>query len=744
MQSLPRFVFVSAFALVANAGAEPAPARERPAYLDASQTVEARVDDLLPRLTLEEKVSMVHAESTFSVPGVPRLGIPKLWMDDGPMGVRAEVGEGFRRLDRTDDFATALPATLGLAATFDTDLAAAYGTVIGQEAKQRGKNIMLGPSLNIQRTPLCGRNFEYMGEDPFLTSRMAVNYIRGEQAQGVGSSAKHFAANNQEVQRGSIDVEMDERTLREIYLPAFRAAVEEADVLTVMGAYNLFRGQHCCENAYLLNTVLKGEWGFRGLVMSDWGGVHSTELAALNGMDMEMGSRPPYSGNYLANPFLAGLKSGRFPISVLDDKVRRHLSVMFRLNLIRDPSLPAAPPAATGEVSTREHRDVARRVAEASIVLLKNDRLLPLAVAGLKTIAVIGANADAKFAGGGGAATIKARYEITALEGITSRAGSGVKIIYAAGYTAPRGGRDRPGVSVPIPPDDTGLAAAAVTAAKSADVVIFVGGLNHEGGYDREASDRPDLKLPAGQDDLLQKIVAANPRTAVVFMGGGAVEMGPWLAQVPALLYAWYPGMEGGTALARVLFGDVNPSGRLPCTFPKKLADSPAHALNAYPGVNGTVRYVEGLFVGYRWYDSKQIEPLFPFGFGLSYTRYSYENLKVSEVPGTDGPHVAVEFELANTGSREGAEVAQIYVEQVQPSLPRPAKELKGFRKISLQPGARQRVTLTLDRRALAFYDPERKGWVAESGDFKILVGASSRDIRLEGVFHNPRTTVEK
>ena len=333
------------------------------------------------------------------------------------MGVREEVGEGFRNLNREDDFATAMPATLGLAATFNEGLAYAYGAVIGQEAKQRRKHIMLGPSLNIQRTPLCGRNFEYMGEDPFLTARIAVNYVKGEQAQGVASCAKHFAANNQEFQRGSIDVEMDERTLREIYFPAFRACVEEAGVLSVMGAYNRFRGQHCCENDYLLNQVLKNQWGFKGLVMSDWGGVHNTSLAAMNGMDMEMGTRPPYTNNYLANPFLDGLKAGTFPMSVLDDKVRRHLYVMFKLNLIGDPAVGAADAENKGVLSTKEHQTVARSVAEESIVLLKNRNFLPLDASKIKTIAVIGANATGRFARGGGAANVKAPYEITALEG---------------------------------------------------------------------------------------------------------------------------------------------------------------------------------------------------------------------------------------------------------------------------------------------------------------------------------------
>ena len=557
-------------------------AQEHPLYTDNNQPIEARINDLLPRLTLEEKVSLVHADSNFSTAGVPRLGIPKLWMDDGPLGVREEVGERFKILGHADDFATAMPATLGLAATWNPDLATAYGTVIGQEARQRGKNIMLGPSLNIQRTPLCGRNFEYMGEDPFLTSKMAVGYIKGEQAQGISSCAKHFAANNQEYERSSINEIIDERTLREIYLPAFHAAVQDAGVLTVMGAYNLINGQHCCENEHLLNEILKGDWGFKGLVISDWSGVHHTDLAALNGLDIEMGSHQPYESNYLADPFLAGLKSGQFPMSVLDDKVRRHLYVMFKLNLIHDPSETNAVASAAPQIplSTKEHQEISRRVAEESFVLLKNNDLLPLNPAQIKTIAIIGANATAEFAHGGGSATIKAPYEITALEGISNRLGNSVKIIYAQGYNPPTGsGRvdyNTNGAET-IPAYDADLAADAVAAAKSADVVIYIGGLNHQGGYDTEGADRKDLKLPAGQDDLLKKIVKANPKTVVVFNGGSALEMdNDWLSRAPALLYAWYPGLEGGNALASVLFGDVNPSGKLPCTFPKKLADTPA------------------------------------------------------------------------------------------------------------------------------------------------------------------------
>ncbi len=741
-RSLPLFA-----ASVLAAGAGNAGAQERPLYLDGAKPVEARVEDLLSRLTLEEKVSLVHANAHFSTAGVPRLGIPDLIMDDGPLGVREEVGEHGVVLNHKDDFATAMPGTLGLAATWNTNLAFDFGLVIGQEAKQRGKHIMLGPAVNIQRTPLCGRNFEYLGEDPFLTSRLTVNYIEGEQAQGVSSCVKHFAANSQEYQRGSINEIIDERTLREIYLPAFRAAVQEAGVMTVMGAYNQINGQHCCENERLLNEILKQEWGFKGAVISDWGGVHHTDLAALNGMDIEMGSWQDYDEYYLASPFLAGLKSGKFPVSVLDDKVRRHLYVMYQLNLIHDPSAPpatnAAPPIL---LSTKAHQEMARKIAEESFVLLKNKDLLPLNAAQTKTIAVIGANAVARFAHGGGSAMIKAPYEITALAGISNYLGGNVKLIYAQGYNPPVGsGRldfKLEAEETAPPLDSSKLIAEAVAAAQSADVVIYVGGLNHHGGYDTEGADRKDIKLPGGQDGLIQKIVQANPKTVVVLNGGGAVEMDAWLAKVPALLYAWYPGLEGGNALAHVLFGDVNPSGKLPCTFPKRLADSPAHALDAYPGTNGKVVYQEGLLVGYRWFDTKNIEPLFPFGYGLSYTQFKYSDLNLAPTRDASGPPVTVEFELANTGSRAGAEVAQVYVQEVSPSLPRPLKELKGFKKVFLQPGEKQKVSVVLDPNAFAHYDPDKKGWVADKGAYQILVGSSSRDLQLTGEFHLSETTV--
>jgi beta-glucosidase len=708
--------------VVAVGGARAADAA-RPLYLDPSQPVDARVEDLLGRMTLDEKLALVHADSKFTTAAIPRLGIPRRWMSDGPHGVREDVGpDTFVPEGKTDDFSTYLPVSIALAATWDPAAAHAYGDVIGDEARKRGKDIMLGPGVNIMRTPLGGRSFEFMGEDPFLAAQMAVSYIRAVQAHDVASCIKHFAANNQETQRGSIDVEMDERTLREIYLPAFEAAVKEAHVWAVMGAYNQFRGEHCCHNAYLLNEILKREWGFPGLVMSDWNGVHDTRQAVFNGLDLEMGTNKPYADYYLARPFREGLEQGVYPMAALDDKVRRNLRVMIATHV-----LDGRP---EGAINTPAHQAAARGVDEEAIVLLKNEHAtLPLDPARLTSIAVIGDNATRLQAHGGGSTTLKAFYEITPLEGILRRVGDHVNVTYSPGYRE-HGGPE--------------LIERAVAAAKAADVAIVVGGLNHQGGFDCEGADRKDLKLPYGQDELIRRVAEANPRTIVVLVSGSPVEMSGWLGRVPAVVEAWYGGMEGGNALARVLFGDVNPSGKLPCTFPQRLEDTPTYAggPEAYPGVNGVEHYTEGLLVGYRWYDTKGIAPLFPFGFGLSYTTFAYSNLRL--VPGTDptGAVVLVEFDLANTGKRAGAEVAQIYVHQANPSLPRPVRELKGFQRVLLQPGEKRTVAVPLDFRAFAFYDPARHGWVAEQGAFTISVGGSSRDLPLQGGFTLPRTVV--
>ncbi len=495
-----------------------------PVYLDPSQPTEARVEDLLGRMTLEEKVSLVHADSKFSTPAIARLGIPQRWMSDGPNGVREDISaDSWDPAGHTDDFSTAMPTDIALAATWNPPLAGSFGAVIGQEARRRGKQIMLGPAVNIQRTPLCGRNFEYMGEDPWLTSRIAVGYIKGEQGQGVSSCVKHFVANNQEQDRDSINVEVDERALREIYLPAFRAAVREAGVLSVMGAYNQLRGQHCCENDYLLNKILKGEWGFKGLVMSDWGGAHDTTEAAMNGLDLEMGTDKPYDQYYLAGPFLEGLKSGKYPMSMLDDKVRRNLRVMFLTHAF-DPADMQKP----GSLNTADHQATARKVAEEAMVLLKNDGgLLPLDHQQIKTLAVIGENAVTKFCHGGESSEIKAFYEVTPLEGIVNRVGAGTNVIFSMGYQRPpEPRRDEDQAEAERKAQRQAelareLADQAVTAAKSADAVIFVGGLNHSRNMDTEGSDRKDLSLPYGQAELIARIVAANPAH-----GGGADQRG--------------------------------------------------------------------------------------------------------------------------------------------------------------------------------------------------------------------------
>jgi beta-glucosidase len=697
-------------------------------------SLEARVDAILQKMTLEEKISLCHGDSKFTTNAIPRLGIPRRWMSDGPHGVREDVGpDTWNPAGRTDDFSTYMPVNICLAASWDPALANAYGSTIGEEARARGKHIMLGPGVNIMRTPLNGRNFEYFGEDPWLTSRLAVGYIQGEQSQGVASCVKHFAANNQETARNSVNVEMDERTLREIYLPAFHAAVTEGSVWTVMTAYNKFRDAYCSENEYLNDTILKGEWGFKGLVMSDWAGVHSTDGAVRHGMDLEMGTNRAYDDFYLAKPFREGVKNGTYPLALLDDKVRRNLRVMIASG--------ALDYTTKGALNSADHQATARKVAESGMVLLKNENsLLPLQPAKIKTIAVIGDNAIHLHGHGGGSAGIKAFYEVSPLQGLINRVGGNVNLTFSQGYKQPefrRGAADAAGVratNAAAGALDPQLVDRAVRAAKAADIVIFVGGLYHGRGADDEGSDRKDLKLPFGQDELIKKVVAANKHTVVVLLSGAPIEMDPWLAKTPAVLQAWYPGMEGGNAIASILFGDVNPSGKLPCSFPKKLADSPAHALNAYPGVDGTETYKEGLFVGYRWFDTKAIEPLFPFGFGLSYTTFGYSN--TVEKNG----HMLVD--VKNTGARDGAEVVQLYVEPVKPSVERPLKELKGFAKVILKAGETKTVEIALDPHAFAFYDPAKKAWVAEAGEYRLQVGASSRDIRGTVTMRRDKTEV--
>lgn len=760
------------------------------AWRDSSKPIDERARDLLARLTLEEKISLVHADTTFSTPGLPRFGIPKMWTSDGPQGVRQEINTfGWNPAppqDRTDDFATALPANVGLAATFDTELGRAFGNVIGEEALARKKHILLCPGMNIMRTPLNGRNAEYLGEDPFLAGKMAVGFIQALQANGVAACAKHYALNNQETNRNTINARVDERTMREIYLPAFKASVVEGGVWTVMTGYNRVNGQYCAENEFLLQRVLKGEWGFKGLVMSDWGGTHSTVASALNGLDLEMGTNvgggrggpDPHDRDYFGTPLLEAVKKGDVPTEVLDQMALRNLRVMAFTGLL-DGSRPRLEKP--GQMAP-EHIAVARRVAEEGCVLLKNDNnVLPLDPARIKSIAVIGANAQAKFAYDGNSAAIKTAYEVTPLEGLQKRAGDAIKVTFAQGYSRVTGrGRGR-GAPPPGTATAPGTAALdeAVQAARAADVAIVIAGLYR--GQDQEGADRPNMNLPAGQAELIQAVAAANPRTVVVLNGGSPSVVEPWIQSTPGLLMYWYGGTEGGNALARVLFGDVNPGGRLPCTWPKQLADSPAHAANDPQSFPGTGRgggrgavvggagaetaprrggltpetgpqqtYAEGVFVGYRWFDAKNTEPQFPFGYGLSYTTFGFADLKILQLGGSNGagppsssPRISASITVTNTGPRDGSTVLQLYVGQNNPKVPRPPRELKGFQKVYLKGGESKTVTIPLDPSSFAYYDVGRNAWVVDAGEYTLYAGDSSRQLPLKTVVTiNPEVVI--
>lgn len=679
-----------------------------------------KIDSLIQRMTLEEKVGMIHANSSFTSAGVQRLGIPELTMSDGPHGVRMEHGRDWTTdNDHVFDSGTYLPTGVCLASTWNTKLGYEYGSVLGSEANARGKDVILGPGINIIRTPLNGRNFEYQSEDPYLVSRMAVGYIKGVQSQGVAACVKHFLANNQETLRGSINVLMSERALREIYLPGFKAAVEEAGVYTVMGAYNKFRGQWCTENDYLVNRILKGEFGFKGLLMSDWGAVHNTLEAVWSGTDLEMGTdlgRVPYNKFFLGDTVIALVKKRMIDEKLLDDKVRRILYVMFKIH--RFDKRPA------GSFSTAQHFATAKKVAEEGIVLLKNDQhLLPLDKKLIRKVALIGANATRLQSLGGGSSQVRTRYEITPQKGLENLSAGKFTITYAEGYRVERNAKA-----------NNTLINEAVAAAKNADVVIVVGGWGHgydfskwnDNAFDAEGIDKPDMNMPFGQDELIAAVTKANPKTIVVLMGGGPIDITKWVSDVPAILQAWYPGSEGGNALAEVLFGQVNPSGKLPMTFPKTLGESPAHVIGEYPGDSVTVHYKDDIFVGYRYFDTYKVAPQFPFGHGLSYTSFGYTNMNV--VAGKQS--AIVTLTVTNTGKQAGAEVVQLYVHDNESTLRRPEKELKGFEKVFLQPGESKKITMSLNKDAFSYYNDIIGQWVFEPGTFTIMAASSAADTR--------------
>ncbi|KAB5383546.1 glycoside hydrolase family 3 C-terminal domain-containing protein [Bacteroides salyersiae] len=714
---------------------------QTPVYLDDSKPVEERVEDALSRMTLEEKIAVTHAQSKFCSPGVARLGIPEFWMTDGPHGIRPEVlWDEWDQAGWTNDSCVAFPALTCLAATWDTDMSMLYGKSIGEEARYRNKTVLLGPGVNIYRTPLNGRNFEYMGEDPYLAGRMVVPYVQGVQQNGVAACVKHYALNNQEVNRHTTNVIVDDRALYEIYLPAFKAAVQEGKAWSIMGAYNLYKGQHACHNQYLLNDILKGEWGFDGVVVSDWGGVHDTDQAITNGLDMEFGSwtdglsngaSNAYDNYYLADPYLERIQSGKAGTKELDDKVRRILRLAFRTTMDRNRPY--------GAMRSPEHYDAARKIGEAGIVLLQNNgNLLPIDLAKTKKIAVIGENAVKMMTVGGGSSSLKVQREISPLDGIRNRVGNRAEVVYARGYVGDASGEYNGVVSGQNLKDDRSpeeLIAEAVRVAGEADYVIFIGGLNKSAHQDCEDSDRTGLGLPYGQDRVITELVKANQNLVVVNVSGNAVAM-PWIKEVPAVLQAWFLGSEAGNAIAAVLMGDVNPSGKLPFTFPARLKDVPAHQLGEYPGsekVGDIVneKYNEGIFVGYRWADKqKKVKPLFPFGHGLSYTTFEYGKPVADKKTMTADDTITFTVTVKNTGDREGQEVVQLYISDKKSSLPRPVKELKGFRKVKLAPGEEQKVSFTVAKDALSFFDDAKHEWIAEPGKFEAVIAASAADIR--------------
>ena len=662
-------------------------------------------------------------------------------MTDGPHGIRPEVlWDEWDQAGWTNDSCVAFPALTCLAATWDTDMSMLYGKSIGEEARYRNKTVLLGPGVNIYRTPLNGHNFEYMGEDPYLAGRMVVPYVQGVQQNGVAACVKHYALNNQEVNRHTTNVIVDDRALYEIYLPAFKAAVQEGKAWSIMGAYNLYKGQHACHNQYLLNDILKGEWGFDGVVVSDWGGVHDTDQAITNGLDMEFGSwtdglsngaSNAYDNYYLADPYLERIQSGKAGTKELDDKVRRILRLAFRTTMDRNRPY--------GAMRSPEHYDAARKIGEAGIVLLQNNgNLLPIDLAKTKKIAVIGENAVKMMTVGGGSSSLKVQREISPLDGIRNRVGNRAEVVYARGYVGDVSGEYNGVVSGQNLKDGRSpeeLIAEAVRVAGEADYVIFIGGLNKSAHQDCEDSDRTGLGLPYGQDRVITELVKVNQNLVLVNVSGNAVAM-PWIKEVPAVLQAWFLGSEAGNAIAAVLMGDVNPSGKLPFTFPARLEDVPAHQLGEYPGsekVGDIVneKYNESIFVGYRWADKqKKAKPLFPFGHGLSYTTFEYGKPVADKKTMTADDTITFTVTVKNTGDREGQEVVQLYISDKKSSLPRPVKELKGFRKVKLAPGEEQKVSFTVAKDALSFFDDAKHEWIAEPGKFEAVIAASAADIR--------------
>ena len=716
---------------------------QTPAYLDESKPLEQRIDDALARMTLDEKIAVIHAQSKFSSPGVKRLGFPDLWTDDGPHGVRPDVlWDEWEQAGQTNDSCVAFPALTCLAATWNPDLARLYGESLGEEALYRNKSVMLGPGVNIFRTPLNGRNFEYMGEDPWLASRMVVPYVQGLQSKGVAACVKHYALNNDEEYRHQVNVVISDRALHEIYLPAFKAAVQEGGAWAIMGAYNLYKNQHNCHNDIMLNKILKQDWGFDGVVISDWGGCHDTDEAVRNGLDLEfgtwtdgltMGKTNAYDAYYLAAAYKQAIQQGKYTTKELDDKVRRVLRLFYRTTMKRNKPV--------GFLCSESHYDAALKIAQEGIVLLKNDvvkkdkaPLLPLNLQKMQRILVVGENAIKMMTVGGGSSSLKAQREILPLDALQARVAG---LEYARGYVGDTV-QSYNGVTVGRSLYETRtqaeLTAETVEKAREADVVIFIGGLNKSDQQDCEGHDRLSYDLPYAQNEVIEAILKVNPRLVYVNISGNPAAL-PWIAKVPAVLQAWFIGSEAGEAIASVLTGETNPSGKLPFTWYASLDQCGAHATGAYPGTWRAdhkiidEEYKEGLFVGYRRIDKLSNTPLFPFGYGLSYTTFKLGKATADKQELTVDDKITFTIPVTNTGAVAGAETIQLYVSDLEASVERPVKELKAFRKVFLQPGETKQVSLTIDRSALSFYNDQTGQWTAEPGEFKALIGTSSNNI---------------
>ena len=727
--------------------------RQLPVYLDQTKPVEQRIDDAISRMTLAEKIRIIHAQSKFSSAGVPRLGFPDFWTDDGPHGVRPDVlWDEWEQAGQTNDSCVAFPALTCLAASWNPQMSRIYGEALGEEALYRGKDMILGPGVNIYRTPLNGRNFEYMGEDPFLASIMVVPYIQGLQSKGVSACVKHYCLNNDEEYRHQVNVIVSDRALHEIYLPAFKAAVEKGKTWGIMGAYNLYKNEHNCHNQWTLNKILKGDWKYDGVVVSDWGGAHDLEQSVKNGLDMEfgtwtdgltMGATNAYDNYYLSMPYMKAIQEGKFTQKELDDKVRRVLRLLYRTTM--NPNRPH------GFLCSESHYAAARQIAEEGIVLLQNrNNVLPINTQKAKRILVVGENAIKMMTVGGGSSSLKVQREISPLEGLKARlAKDGIDVDYARGYVGDVTGNFNgvtTGQNLNDNRSEAELIAEAIEKAKTADYVIMFGGLNKSGFQDCEGHDRKQFELPYNQDKLIEALAKANKNFVYVNISGNAVAM-PWKEKVAGIVQGWFIGSESGEALASILTGDANPCGKLPFTWVNSLNEVGAHALNTYPGTwrkeggtntKGNIideEYKEGIYVGYRWTDKERIKPTFAFGHGQSYTQFAISNLRSDKSDLTQDDTIAFTVNVKNTGKRAGSEIVQLYIHDVKSSVDRPKKELKGFQKVYLQPGENKDVTITINKEALSFYDESSSSWKAEAGKFEALVGNASDNLKLKKVF---------